>query len=147
MKSEPDAYSIDNLARERKTYWDGVRNFQARNFMKEQMQLGDLILFYHSNAEPPGVAGIARVCRKAHADFSAWDAKDKHYDPKSTPSKPLWFMVDIEFVEKFPHFVSLDELKKEPRLKGMVVLKRGTRLSVQPVEKEHFEIVKKLGRG
>ncbi len=128
MKS--DSYFIQDLQRDKKTCWDGVRNFQARNFMRDQMKVGDLVLFYHSNAEPSGVAGIAKVCRTAYPDFSAWDPKDKHYDPRSTPQKPLWRMVDLEFVEKFEHFVSLDELRKEPLLKEMLVLKRGMRLSV-----------------
>src|SRR4051812_22474266 len=104
MKTEPGSYSIDDLKRDKKTYWSGVRNYQARNFMRDHMKIGDLVLYYHSNAEPPGVAGIARVCAEAHPDFSAWDPEDKHFDPRSSQEKPLWMMVDIEFVEKFPRF-------------------------------------------
>jgi predicted RNA-binding protein with PUA-like domain len=126
MKS--DAYFIDHLARDRKTCWDGVRNYQARNFMRDQMKIGDPVLFYHSNADPSGVAGVARVCSKAYPE------KD-----------PPWMMVDVEFVEKFPHFVSLNEIRREPRLGSMLVLKRAQRLSIQPVEKGHFEIIKKMG--
>ncbi len=144
MKSEPDVYSIDDLKKDGKTYWDGVRNFQARNFLRDEMKVGDLVLFYHSNAEPSGVAGLARVCKAGYPDFTAWDKKDKHYDTKSTKEKPLWFMVDVTFVEKFSRFVSLEELKSEQKLKRMFVVKAG-RLSVQPVEKNHFEIVKKMG--
>jgi predicted RNA-binding protein with PUA-like domain len=129
MKSEPESYSIDDLKRVGSTAWDGVRNYQARNFMRDQMKVGDPVLFYHSSAEPPGVAGIAKVCREAYAD-----KKD-----------PTWVLVDIEFAEKFPRLVSLEDLRKEPRLKTMLVLKRGQRLSIQPIEKEHFEIVKKMG--
>jgi predicted RNA-binding protein with PUA-like domain len=129
MKSEPESYSIDDLKKEGRTEWNGVRNYQARNFMRDRMEMGDLVLFYHSSAEPPGVAGIAKVCAKAHPE------KD-----------PTWMMVDIAFVGKFSHFVSLEEIRKDPRLGAMLVLKRGQRLSIQPVSKEHFEIVRKMGR-
>jgi predicted RNA-binding protein with PUA-like domain len=144
MKS--DGYFIDDLARDKKTCWDGVRNYQARNFMRDRMQVGDLALFYHSNADPSGVAGIIRICAKAHADFTAWDPKDKHYDPKSTKENPIWMMADVEYVEKFPRFVSISDLRKEPKLKTMLVLKRAQRLSIQPVDKDHFELICKMGR-
>ena len=147
MKSEPSVYSIDDLIRDGKTCWDGVRNFQARNFIRDRMRPGDLVLFYHSSAEPSGAAGIARVCRSGYPDFTAWDKKGQHYDPRSKKDKPLWFMIDVEFVGRFPHFVSLDRMRSEPALKEMLVLKRGARLSVQPVAKEHFEIVKGIGTG
>ncbi len=146
MKTEPTVFSMDDLKRDKKTYWDGVRNFQARNFLRDTMKVGDLALYYYSNAEPSGVAGIAKVCRAGYPDFTSWDKKDIHYDVKSTKVEPTWFMVDVEFVEKFPHFVSLEELKSYSDLKGMMVLKRGMRLSVQPVEKKHFEIVRNLGQ-
>lgn len=145
MKCEPSSYSIDDLKRDKQTSWDGVRNYQARNFMRDQMKVGDLILFYHSNADPSGVAGIARVCREAHPDLSAFDPKDKHYDPDSLPGKPVWMLVDIEYVEKLPRFVSLSDLKSEPRLKGMMVLQKGSRLSVQPVGRGHFEVIRTMG--
>lgn len=145
MKSEPSVYSIDDLARDGTTYWDGVRNYQARNFMRDGMAEGDLAFFYHSNAEPSGVAGVMRILKKGRADFTAWDKKDKHFDPLSTPDKPLWFMVDIAFVEKFRRFVALEELKKSPVLQGMLVTRPGTRLSVQPVAKAHFEHIRKMG--
>jgi len=146
MKSEPESYSIDDLKRDGKTHWDGVRNYQARNFMRDDMQVGDLVLFYHSNAEPPGVAGIAQVSKKAYPDFSAFDPKDKHYDPKSSKANPTWMMVDLEFVEKFLRLVSLQELRDHPKLGTLLVLKRAQRLSIQPVEKAHFEIIRKMGK-
>lgn len=145
IKSEPDVYSIDDLKKDGKTYWDGVRNYQARNFMRDGMKKGDLVLFYHSNAEPPGAAGICRVAKEGYPDFTAWDKKDVHYDPKSPKDKPAWMMVDVEFVEKFGTFVPLEKLKSDPKLKGMLVAKRGVRLSVQPVEKAHFDEVKRIG--
>ncbi len=144
MKSEPTTYSIDDLKHDQKTSWEGVRNYQARNFMRDQMKVGDLVLFYHSNAEPPGVAGIARVCASAHPDTAAWNPKSKYFDPKASPENPIWVMVDIEFVEKFSRLVSLEELKKTKGLESMRVIQKGSRLSVQPVEKGEFERVRKL---
>ena len=144
MKSEPSVYSIDDLARDRRTAWDGVRNFQARNFMRK-MKVGDLVLFYHSNADPPAVAGIARVVREAYPDASSWNPKAHYYDPDSSPQNPRWDMVNVEFVEKLPNPVPLSTLKETPGLENMLVTKRG-RLSVQPVAKGEFEIVRKLGR-
>jgi len=144
VKSEPDTYSIDDLARDGRTGWDGVRNYRARNFMRDEMRTGELVLFYHSNADPPGVAGIARVCREAHPDPTAFDRRSKYYDPKSAEDEPRWWMVDVEFVEKFPRVVGLPELKDDPRLADMMVTQRGVRLSVQPVEKKHFDIVRKM---
>ena len=145
MKCEPSSYSIDDLARDKTTYWDGVRNFQARNFMRDTMKKGDQVLFYHSNAEPSGVAGIAKIQKEGYPDFTAWDKKDIHFDPKSTKEKPLWSMVDVAFVQKFKNFVSLEELKANASLKGMLVLQRGMRLSVQPVNAAHFKIVCGMG--
>lgn len=146
MKSEPSVYSIEDLEREEKTYWDGVRNYQARNFMRDQMKPGDQVLYYHSNAEPSGVAGIAEVCKKAYPDFTAWDKKDAHYDPASTRQKPVWYMVDVRFIKKFLNVVSLDALRQQRELNEMMVLKKGCRLSVQPVSKAHFEKVLKMGQ-
>lgn len=142
MKSEPDVFSIDHLKKKGRAPWDGVRNFQARNFMRE-MKVGDPVLFYHSSCEPLGVAGLARVAREAYPDFTAWDKKSPYHDPRSTPEKPLWTMVDVEFVEKFPRFVPLDALRSNPALQNMVVLKRG-RLSVQPVEEADFQRVREM---
>lgn len=143
MKSEPNVYSIEDLERDRQTHWEGVRNYQARNLMRDQMQVGDLVLYYHSNSKPPGVVGIARICREAYPDFTSWDSSSKYFDEKSSPENPRWFMVDIEFVENLPGIVSLEEIKSEPSLKEMVLVNR-SRLSVQPVKKEEFEKVLKL---
>lgn len=146
LKTEPQAYSIDDLERDGRTCWDGVRNYQARNFMRD-MKVSDLALFYHSGTEPIGVTGIARVAREAYPDHTAWDPDNMHFDPKSTPDKPSWMMVDIAFVEKFPKIVSLDTLKTTEGLEGMPVIQRGQRLSVQPVDEKHFRIVKRLATG
>jgi len=145
MKSEPEAYSIDDLARAGRGHWDGVRNYQARNHMRA-MREGDLVLFYHSSTEPPGVAGVARVCREAYPDHTQFDEKHDHHDPKSTKQDPRWDMVDVELVEKLPRMVTLAELKADEALSGMLVIKRGMRLSVQPVEREHFARVLALGK-
>ncbi len=146
VKSEPDAYSIDALQKEGTACWDGVRNYQARNFMRDEMKRGDLVLYYHSRAMPPGVVGVARVTREGYPDHTALDPKDPHHDPKSTSENPIWMMVDLEFVEKFRGTVSLEELKANPELEGMLVTRRGQRLSVQPVEAEHFKVVRRAGK-
>jgi predicted RNA-binding protein with PUA-like domain len=145
MKTEPEAYSIDDLASKGRGSWDGVRNFQARNHMRA-MRVGDLVLFYHSSTEPPGVVGIARVCREAYPDHTQFDAKHDHYDPKSKRDEPRWDMVDVELVEKLPLQVTLATLKADAALTGMLVVKRGMRLSVQPVERKHFAHVLELGK-
>lgn len=143
MKSEPDVYSIEDLQRDGVTCWEGVRNYQARNLMRE-MEVGDRVLFYHSNAKPPGVAGLARVARAAYPDHFAWEPGHRYHDPKSTPDDPRWWMVDVEYVDTLPSFVPLDALKSEPGLEDMVVTKR-SRLSVQPVTPEEHEIVVRMG--
>lgn len=145
MKSEPDVFSIDDLQVGKRTSWDGVRNYQARNFMRDDMKPGDLVLFYHSNVSPPGVAGLARVCSKAYPDETAQDSRHPAYDSKATSDNPIWMMVDVEFISKFRHFVSLAELKAAPALSGMWVLKRGMRLSIHPVARPHFECVVAMG--
>jgi predicted RNA-binding protein with PUA-like domain len=147
VKSEPSVFSIDDLGRApgKTTCWDGVRNYQARNYMRA-MKRGDQVLFYHSNAEPPAVAGVAEVVREAYPDPTAFDPKDKHYDPKSHRNKPAWYMVDIRLVRKFPTPISLDRLRREPRLKGMELLRRGSRLSVQPVRPEEWKVILELVR-
>jgi len=142
MKSEPDVYSIDDLERDGSTSWEGIRNYQARNNMKD-MKAGDEVLFYHSNANPPGVAGVARVCKESYPDPFAFDPKHKYHDPKSDPDDPRWFMVDLEFVAKAPHLVSLADVKADRALGDMELVRYG-RLSVQSVKKDEFERVKKL---
>ena len=134
MKSEPSSFSIDDLLRSPRqtTCWDGVRNYQARNFMRS-MTVGDQVLFYHSSADPPTVVGIAEVVKTAYPDPTQFDKKDTHYDPESKPSDPRWDMVDIKYVRKFARTLTLNELRKEGKLKGMVLLQKGSRLSVQPI--------------
>lgn len=146
MKSEPEVYSIDALERDGVTSWEGVRNYQARNFLRDDMRIGDLVLFYHSNASPPGVAGVAKIARAGYPDPHAWDPKSRYHDPRSSASDPVWMTVDVAFVERFAAVVALDELKAAPELDGMLVTRRGQRLSVQPVEPEHFRFVRQLGR-
>src|SRR5258706_2154114 len=146
MKCEPGAYAIDDLARDKKTSWEGVRNYQARNFMRDEMKKGDKVLFYASNADPSGVTGIAEIVREAYPDQFATKKGHKYYDEKATPDNPIWYMVDIGFVETFPHIIPLDTLKEAPGLENMVVTKKGSRLSIQPVTKSQFDIVSKLGR-
>lgn len=145
MKSEPDVFSIDDLERVGTEPWDGIRNYQARNFMRDDMKVGDKVLFYHSNAKPPGVAGLARVASGAHPDPTQFDPASKYHDPTSDPDDPRWLLVDVEFVGKLPRFVSLDELRSRPELEGMVLLNR-SRLSVQPVDKQHYDFIVKLAR-
>ncbi|MEQ8458590.1 MAG: EVE domain-containing protein [Sandaracinaceae bacterium] len=145
VKSEPDAYSIEDLERDGQAEWDGVRNYQARNSMRDDMAVGDLVLFYHSNAKPPGVAGVAKVATEAYPDPTQFDPKSKYHDPKATEEAPRWHLVDLSFVEKFDEVLGLDVLKEHAdALEGMMVIKRGIRFSVQPVEKEHFRKVLKL---
>ena len=145
MKSEPEVFSIQALARAKKTHWEGVRNYQARNHLRA-MSVDDLVLFYHSNADPPGVAGVARVCREAYPDATQFDAKSHYYDAKSPRDEPRWSLVDVEFVEELAEFVPLEQLKADPELEGMLVIKKGMRLSVQPVEVAHFRRVLRLGK-
>lgn len=145
VKSEPEVYSIDDLAADGRTEWTGVRNYQARNYMRDEMAIGDLVLFYHSNASPPGVAGVARVCSEAHPDPTQFDRKSEYFDAKSSPDDPRWSLVDVEFVERFDEPVSLETLKANAdTLEGMMVIKRGVRFSVQPVDPKHFARVLEL---
>jgi predicted RNA-binding protein with PUA-like domain len=146
MKCEPSAYTIDDLARDTTTSWEGVRNYQARNFMRDQMQVGDPVLFYASNADPSGVTGVAKIARAGYPDAFAWKKGHKYFDEASTRDKPLWYAVDIAFVEKFPRIVSLDTLKQTKGLEHMMVTQKGSRLSVQPVTKAEYDIVVRLGR-
>lgn len=144
MKTEPEAYSIDDLKRDRTEHWDGIRNYQARNFMMREMKPGDEILFYHSSCQVPGVVGLARVCKEAYPDFTAWDPESKYYDPKSTSEKPRWFMVDVEFVKKFPDVISLSQIRQTAALQEMRLLQKGNRLSIMPVDEQEFRTICKL---
>jgi predicted RNA-binding protein with PUA-like domain len=147
MKCEPDAYTIDDLARDGRTSWEGVRNYQARNFMRDDMRVGDGVLFYASNAKPSGVTGLAEVVREGYPDHTAWERGHRYFDPASTKEAPIWYMVDIGFVERFDEIVSLATLKATPGLENMMVTRKGSRLSVQPVTKSEYDIVVRLGRG
>lgn len=147
MKSEPDVFSFEDLKkRPKKTEpWNGVRNYQARNFMRDEMSPGDLILFYHSSCEVPGVAGIAKVASSAYPDSTQFDSKSEYFDPKASKESPRWFLVDVMFEKDLKTFVSLEELKKHQSLQGMRLLQKGNRLSILPVTKDEFEFIVKLG--
>ena len=141
MKSEPDAFSIDDLKRKKREPWDGVRNYQARNFMRDGMRPGDQVFFYHSNCTVPGIVGIAEVATDAYPDPSQFDPRSKYFDPGSTRDNPRWMLVDVKFVKKLKRTISLDELKNDPALDGMALLRKGNRLSVMPVEAAHWEYI------
>lgn len=147
MKSEPDVFSFEDLKkRPKKTEpWNGVRNYQARNFMRDEMKVHDLILFYHSSCEVPGVAGIAKVSSLPYPDETQFDPKSEYYDPKATKATPRWFLVDVQFESDLKTFVSLEELKGHKTLSGMRLLQRGNRLSILPVTRSEFEFIRKLG--
>ena len=148
MKSEPDVFGIDDLARSprKTTRWDGVRNYQARGFMRDDMRVGDLAFFYYSNTEEPGIAGIVKVVKRGYPDHTAFDKRDKHYDADSDPKNPRWYMVDVRLKERFTRIITLVELRKHAgkELKGMMLLRPGNRLSVTPVEPEHWKFIRSL---
>lgn len=146
MKCEPAAYTIADLRRDGTTSWEGVRNYQARNFMRDTMRVGDAVLFYASNAEPSGVTGLATIARAGYPDHLAWKKGHKYFDAASSPEKPLWYMVDITFEEEFTRTVPLETLKQTPGLEDMMVIRKGSRLSVQPVTRAEYDIVVRLGR-
>ena len=145
IKSEPDVFSIHDLSKAKKqtTHWEGVRNYQARNFLRA-MTRGDLALYYHSNGEPSAVAGVVEIVREAHPDPTAWDPRSDYHDPKASPENPVWSMVDVRLVEVFPREISLDELRGVKALAGMELLRRGSRLSVQPVTGGQFRTIRTL---
>ncbi|SIO36005.1 EVE domain-containing protein [Halodesulfovibrio marinisediminis] len=147
VKSEPGCYSIDTLENEpnQTTSWDGVRNYQARNFMRDDMKRGDKVLFYHSVTKP-SVVGVCEVVRESYPDHTAWNPEDDHFDPKSTEANPRWFMVDVKLVKKFPRALSLKELRQTPGLENMELLRKGSRLSVMPVNKKEFDIICNLAK-
>jgi len=146
MKCEPEAYTIADLARDGTTSWEGVRNYQARNSMRDDMQQADGVLFYASNADPSGVTGLATIARAGYPDRFAWTKGHKYFDEASTKEAPIWYSVDIAFVEAFPGIVSLETLKSTPGLEAMKVTQKGSRLSIQPVTKAEYDIVTRLGR-
>jgi predicted RNA-binding protein with PUA-like domain len=147
MKSEPNVFSIDDLAAApgKTTHWDGVRNYKARNYMRDEMRVGDKVLFYHSNIDP-SVVGVARVAKAAYPDHTSWDRKSKYFDEKSSRDNPRWFMVDIKLERKFKRPLALAELRSVKALEDMVLLKKGVRLSVQPVRPAEFETILTLSR-
>jgi len=147
VKSEPNCFSFDDLLRSpgRTTCWDGVRNYQARNFMRDDMKKGDLVFFYHSSAEPPVIVGVAEVVREGYPDHTAFEPAADHFDPKSSEDSPTWIMVDLRAVERLARPLALSDLRGVPGLEKMVLLQRGSRLSVQPVSVEEWEIVHGLG--
>jgi predicted RNA-binding protein with PUA-like domain len=144
IKSEPDVFSIHDLETVPQEPWSGVRNYQARNFMWRDMKPGELALFYHSNAKPPGIAGVAKVASASYPDPTQYDSTSEYFDPKATEEKPRWYLVDFEHVATFDELMSLDSIKSDPILSGMMVCQKGTRLSINPVEPEHFQRVLKL---
>ena len=144
VKSEPETYSIDDLKKDQKTWWEGVRNYQARNFMMNEMKVGDDVLFYHSNAEPTGIAGLCQVSAPAEADQTQFDQKSDFYDEKSTRENPRWKCVQVKFVKKFPKIITLEQMRKDSALKNMLLLRPGQRLSVQPVTETEFNHLMKL---
>jgi predicted RNA-binding protein with PUA-like domain len=146
MKSEPGVYGIEDLERDGRTGWEGVRNFQARNLLRDEVRRGDRVLFYHSNAEPTGVAGLAEVVRDAYPDPLAFDQRSDYFDPKSVREQPTWYAVELAFVERFAAVVPLATLKATAALEKMMVVQRGSRLSVQPVTRDEYETVLRLAR-
>lgn len=146
MKVEPEAYSIDDFEKDGETAWSGVRNYQARNLLRDDIKLGDGVLFYQSNAKPTGVAGVAEVSKAGYPDHYSWKKGHAYFDEKSGPDNPRWYMVDIKFKERFNDIVSLQEMKEHKKLDDMMVTKKGMRLSVQPVKKAEFNEVLKMGR-
>lgn len=145
MKSEPDVFSIKDLKKVKSEPWDGVRNYQARNFMRDDMKVGDKVLFYHSNTDVPGIVGVAEVSKEAYPDKTQFDKKSKYFDPKASKENPRWVHVEVKFIKEFTRTVSLAELKEHKTLSEMKVCLKGQRLSIQPVDKKHFDMVVKMG--
>jgi len=146
MKSEPNAFSIDTLTKKpnQTEHWDGVRNYQARNLLRDQLQVGDLAFFYHSNCETPGIVGIMEVVRAGYSDHTAFDPRSNHFDPQSDPSKPRWFMVDVKYVRHTRRIISLAELKQHDALENMPLVQKGNRLSISPVTDAQWEYILRL---
>jgi predicted RNA-binding protein with PUA-like domain len=146
MKSEPDAFGIDHLAKMPKQteHWDGIRNYQVRNMMRDDMKKGDEVLLYHSNCKEPGIVGLVKIVKEAYPDYTAFDPEQKYYDPKSDPDNPRWLMVDIQLIRKFKRIITLQELKTYKTLSEMLILRRGNRLSITPISKKHWDFILKL---
>lgn len=148
FKSEPSTFSIDTLANRPNQieHWDGVRNYQARNRLRDEIQVGDLAFFYHSNCNPPGIVGIVKIVKAGYPDFTAWDKNSNHYDPKSTRDNPRWYMVDVQFVKKFNRMITLDEIKTNPVLQTMQVARKGNRLSITSVKEKEWNEILDIGK-
>jgi predicted RNA-binding protein with PUA-like domain len=144
MKSEPDAYSIDDLARDGTERWDGIRNYQARNMMRDKMKKGDLVFFYHSNCAEPGIVGIMKVVREGYPDHTAFDPQQKYYDPKSDPDNPRWYMVDVQYQRKTRRVITLAELKQREQLQDCPLVRKGNRLSIMPITPQQWELILQL---
>jgi predicted RNA-binding protein with PUA-like domain len=146
MKSEPDVFGIEDLVKrpDKTEPWDGVRNYQARNMMRDEMKKGDLAFFYHSNCKEPGIAGIMKIVREGYPDHTAFDTKQKYFDPKSDPQNPRWYMVDVRHVRTLKRIITLTELKTHDELSELQLLRRGNRLSVMPVSKTHWDFILSL---
>jgi predicted RNA-binding protein with PUA-like domain len=149
FKNEPDCFSIDDLEKAPKqaTQWEGVRNYQARNFLRDDVQVGDGVFYYHSNAKPTGIVGVCEVTRAGYPDPTALDPDSEYFDPKSTKEDPRWFQVDVKLQRKLSQTITLSSLKKTPGLEKMMVTQKGSRLSIQPVRPEEWKIILKLARG
>ncbi len=144
MKSEPEDYSIDDLKRDKREPWDGIRNYQARNFMRDEMTKGDEVFFYHSNCKEPGIVGIMTVASAAYPDPTQFDKRSKHYDPRSDPDNPRWLLVDVKYRRKLKRNISLTELKAQKSLEGMILTRKGNRLSIMPVSRQHWNRILKM---
>jgi predicted RNA-binding protein with PUA-like domain len=144
MKNEPEAFSIDDLARVNVEPWDGIRNYQARNFMRDEMSIGDKAFFYHSSCKVPGIVGLMEIASGPYTDPTAFDPEEHYYDPKSKPENPTWIMVDVRFISKLENPVTLQELRQYQQLSGMRLLQKGNRLSIMPVEKKHWDFIHNL---
>lgn len=145
IKSEPSCYSIYDLQKQKIGHWDGVRNYQARNFLRDDMKKDDLCIFYHSNATPSGAAGVCRIVKEGYPDHTAFQPMEKHFDPDSDPKNPRWFMVDVAFEKVFPKFIPLSEIKENTLLSHIALVQKGSRLSVMPIDKNAFEEICKMG--
>ncbi len=141
MKSEPDAYSIDDLKTQRSTHWDGIRNYQARNMMRDEMKKGDIVFFYHSSCAQPGIVGLMTVSKESYPDHTAWDPGSKYYDPKSDPENPRWIMVDVKYKRKLKRIIPLTEIKANPALESMTLVRKGNRLSIMELSPQEYEVL------
>ena len=144
MKSEPDVYSIDDLERDGREMWDSIRNYQARNMMRDDMRIGDEVFFYHSNCKEPAITGICRVASEPYPDPTQFDPESRYFDPKSSKEEPRWMLVDVEFVRKLEKPITLAEIKAHPGLDDMILTRRGNRLSIMPVDEEHWDLILSL---